>query len=224
MNEVKTHWISCAAALALVAMSLPDVSRAQSTENKPATLRPGDIHTAASRVYIFVEKTGFGHQHAVVGRLKEGHLQSADSPAGQMVFDMQSFVADTKDARRYIGLEGETDAGTQKQVTANMLGPDVLDVQRFPTARFDVDTVQPNDTKSESGKPQYQIDGKFTLHGVTQPLRFTAEGTSQKGYLHLKGSFPLRQTAYGIRPFSKALGAVGVADELTVYGDLWIKQ
>jgi hypothetical protein len=26
----------------------------------------------------------------------------------------------------------------------------------------------------------------------------------------------------GIQPFRKALGAVGVADQLTIYGDLWI--
>jgi hypothetical protein len=55
-------------------------------------------------------------------------------------------------------------------------------------------------------------------------VHITATGATEQGFLHLKGAFPLRQTDYGIRPFRKALGAVGVADVLTVYGDLWVKQ
>ena len=107
-------------------------------------------------------------------------------------------------------------------MTATMLGPDILDVSHHPTARFDVEAFKLGETKS--GKRQYHLRGKFTLHGVTQELRLTAEGTSERGYLHLKGKFPLKQTDYGIKPFKKALGAVGVANELTVYGDVWIKE
>ena len=214
----------CSVVLAWVMISRPDVTRGQQPATQKTDFRHSEINTDASRVYIFVDKTGFGHQHGVVGFLSEGTLRIAERSAGHMVFDMRSFAADTADARRYIGLEGETDAGTQQQVNANMLGSAVLDVNRFPTARFDIDSMRSIEAKSASGKPQFQIDGKFTLHGVARPLQFIAEGTIQKGYLHLIGSFPLQQTAFGIRPFSKALGAVGVADQLTVYGDIWIKQ
>jgi hypothetical protein len=62
------------------------------------------------------------------------------------------------------------------------------------------------------------------LHGVTKRINVTATGEQERGFLHLKGNFPLRQTDFGIRPFKKALGAVGVGDVLTVYGDFWIKQ
>jgi len=34
--------------------------------------------------------------------------------------------------------------------------------------------------------------------------------------------FKIRQTDYGIKPFSRVLGAVGVKDELLISGDLWI--
>ena len=33
---------------------------------------------------------------------------------------------------------------------------------------------------------------------TTRPLRFTAEGVAEKGYLRFKGSFRLRQTDYKI--------------------------
>src|SRR5579863_298739 len=186
-------------------------------------LESGEIHLNASRVYIFVDKKGFGHQHGVAGRLSEGRLRVADKSAGRMVFDMRSFAADAPEARRYVGLEEDTDEKTQHDVTATMQGPDVLDVDRYSTAVFTVESMRRIEAK-ESKKEQYRLDGQFQLHGATRRLQFVAEGTSEKGYLHLKGSFPLRQTEYKIRPFRKALGAVGVADVLTVYGDLWIKR
>jgi hypothetical protein len=197
------------------------VARAQQSE---AALGPGDINVRASRVYIFVDKTGFGHQHAIAGRVREGNLRIAGRSAGRIVFDLRSFIADPAEARRYIGLKGEMDAKTRQEVTANMLAAEVLDVGRFPTATFDVDALQPIEARGNSGKVQYRLEGEFKLHGAKRPLRFVADGIQERGYLHLKGTFRLRQTEYRIRPFQKALGAVGVADMLTVYGDIWIKQ
>jgi polyisoprenoid-binding protein YceI len=187
-------------------------------------LAPGDINLEASRVYIFVDKTGFGHQHAVEGRLAEGKLRVAGRAAGRMVFDLQSFKADTTTARRYLGLKSEFDKKTQDDVTANMHSPDVLDVARFSTATFAIDSFQLLEDREKSGKMQYRFDGEFKLHGTKHPLRFIAEGTQERGYLHLKGSFRMRQSDYRITPFKKALGAVGVADALTVHGDIWVKQ
>jgi polyisoprenoid-binding protein YceI len=187
-------------------------------------LAPGDINLEASRVYIFVDKTGFGHQHAVEGRLAEGKLRVAGRGAGRMVFDLQSFKADTNAARRYLDLKGEIDKKTQDDVTANMHSPDVLNVAKFGTAAFAIDSFQPVEEPGKPGNIQYRVDGEFKLHGTKHPLRFMAEGTQERGYLHLKGSFRMRQTFYKITPFKKALGAVGVADVLTIHGDIWVKQ
>lgn len=187
-------------------------------------LAPGDINLRSSRVYIFVDKTGFGHQHAVAGRLREGGLRIAGRAAGRMVFDMQSLKADVAEARRYVGLKGEIEPKTQQDVTANMLSADILDVGRFPTATFDVDSLRPIESRGNSAKVRYRLEGEFKLHGTKRPLRFTADGVQERGYLHLRGNFRLRQTDYRIRPYQKALGAVGVADVLTIYGDIWIKQ
>jgi hypothetical protein len=38
--------------------------------------------------------------------------------------------------------------------------------------------------------------------------------------MKLTGSFPLKQTDYGIKPYSTFLGAVKVSDELQITGDL----
>lgn len=185
------------------------------------TLVPGDVHPGNSRVYIRVEKTGFGHVHGVVGLLSGGRIElDAEKDAGQLQFDMSSFLADVPYARKYLGVEGETDADTQREVTANMLGPEVLDVKRFPTAAFDVASTRKTNQASRQGHPLYEFIGEFTLHGVKRPLRFLAEVEQGNGFVRIRGQFPLRQSEFGIKPLRKALGAVGVADDLMVHGDI----
>lgn len=182
------------------------------------------VNSAASRVYIYVGKTGLGHNHGVEGRLKSGSLQLDGAGAGgELVFDMTSFDADTDAARRYVGLTGSTDASTRQQVNANMKGAAVLDVQRYPTAKFAVDGVKRTEKKSRDGHAIYELSGKFTLHGQTRPLKLEASVEDKDGDLHLKGNFSILQTQYGIRPYSKAFGAVGVADRLTIYGDIQLE-
>ncbi len=185
----------------------------------------GDVYLPGSRVYVFVGKSGFGHEHGVVGQLKQGRINlGASRDAGGLVIDMASFSADTPEARKFVGLEGATDASTQQQVNANMRGPDVLDVTRFPTATFVIKQVAKLDKLSRRNLPQYQLTGDFTLHGATRPIQIVAEAEDQNGWTHLMGGFTMLQSQFGITPFTKAFGAIGVSDQLSVWGDLWISK
>jgi hypothetical protein len=191
----------------------------------PTNYEPGDVFLAGSRVYVRVEKTGFGHQHGVIGQIKQGHIQ-LDIPheSGQLVFELSTFAADPEIARQYVGLSGTEDPSSQQQVTANMLGADVLDVAHFPTATFQIKQITTLPAPSQRGLPQYELDGDFTLHGVTLPIRVIADAEQNGGWTHLRGGFSILQTQYHITPFTKALGAVGVADQLQIYGDLWLSK
>ena len=195
---------------------------AQNPVRTPAP-RPGDIDLKNSRVFTFVGATGFGHEHGVEGRLVSGNLQlGAKQNAGELVFDMKSFDADTPAARKYVGLEGESDDSTRKEVNDNMRGADVLDVAKFPTAKFVIDSFAPY-RNAKSGAPlQYLLDGKFTLHGVSKHLRILAQTEESNGMIHVRTQFAVLQSQFGITPFSKLLGTIGVADKLTIYGDAWI--
>ena len=101
-----------------------------------------------------------------------------------------------------------------------MLGADVLDVRSFPTATFTVHSIQSLSAKGVAA--QYRLDGDFTLHGKTRKLTVVAEGTPMSGHIRLRGGFDILQSDYGITPYSKAFGAIGVADRLTIWGDLWV--
>lgn len=183
----------------------------------------GAVDLSRSRAYVFVGKTGLGHDHGAVGLIKSGNIRpGAAKDAGTLVFDMASFVADTPEAREYVGLSGEVSASTRDKVTENMLGPDVLDVATYPTATFAIRSAVTSSEQRPDGTIQYRLDGDFTLHGVTRPLRVNVESEVSNGQVRLRGLFTIRQTHFGIKPYSKALGAVGVADELKIWGDVWL--
>ena len=183
----------------------------------------GDVDLANSRVFTFVGATGFGHEHAVEGKLASGFVHlGATQNAGELVFDMRSFDADTPAARKYIGLKGESDDSTRKQVNDNMLGADVLDVTKFPTAKFVIQSATRYEEAKTSSPPQFLLDGQFTLHGVTKHLRVLAETEESDGMIHLRSRFSVLQSQFGITPFTKLLGTIGVADKLTIYGDAWV--
>ena len=191
------------------------------TENKQPD--QNQINVKKSRVFAFVEKTGLGHQHGVEGRLKSGFIQlGAEQDAGSLVFDMTSFDADTDAARNYLGLEGSTSSSTREQVNSNMRGTPILNVREFPTATFSIQSAKLVTDKDTNGKSRYELSGDFMLRGKKRPLKFVAEVQQKDGMNHVTGQFSILQTQYGITPFKKALGAVGVADRLTIHGDLWL--
>jgi polyisoprenoid-binding protein YceI len=215
--------IPCAVAASIASETQVTLAGDDASASTGAANQTAAVDVSRSRVYTFVGKTGFGHEHGVTGRLKAGSIRlGADRDAGQLVFDLTSFSADTSEARRYVGLEGQTDASTQEQVTANMLGAYVLDTEHYPTATFLIKSALPLRENQRAGVKRYQLEGEFNIHGVTRPLRIFAEARAESGAIRLRGTFVLLQTDYGIKPFSKALGAVGVTDKLKIYGDILI--
>lgn len=213
-----SRWLPFALGLALVATEL-----ARGTEPSPPSAA-GNVDLRRSRVFTYVGKRGLGHEHAVAGVLRSGHLEwEVPRPTGKLEFDLRTFTADTPEARKALGLTGETDEGTRRQVEENMLGPAVLNVAKYPVATFELTAVRPGATpRSASDGESWEFAGDFTLHGVTRRIQVPVQIRELDGRRHLRGRFSIKQTDYGIKPFSKAFGAVGVTDELIIWGDLWL--
>jgi hypothetical protein len=190
----------------------------------PLFAQSGSVIVEHSRVYVFVAKKGAGHDHGIEGKVAAGeiHLDRAEQVGG-LTFDLRSLAADTTAARQFFRLEGETPANTQKEVTDNMHGASVLDLAKFPAAEFVIQRLRPLQPEAGQTAQPYQLDGEFTLHGVKRPLQVVVTSESVNGMNRLRGRFTMKQTDFGIKPFSKLLGAVGVADELQVYGDVYLR-
>jgi polyisoprenoid-binding protein YceI len=219
-------WVGMLLMAFVAAARLAPVVHAQRTaapekrSEKPA-LKPGDIDVEKSRIYVLVGKKGLGHEHGVEGKIKSGAIDlGAAKDPGAIEFDMVSFAADTDEARKSVELKGTIGESTRDKVTRTMLGPEVLDVEEFPTATFKIKTQEMRKGKKEGDS--VVLKGDFTLHGQTQPLSITAKLERTKSRSHLSGSFTILQSDFGITPYKAALGAVGVTDELKIVGDLWI--
>ena len=214
--------------LLAVAVSLPLCSAslsARAARQAGARAATYEVDAGASRVYVKVgTATRLGHEHGVQGKLKSGKLTLGGG--GELVFDMASFTADTAEARKRVGLEKKkVSANEAKKVTDAMRGTDVLDVAKYPTATYRIDSITPLD-KQAAGEPgAYQVEGRFTLHGTEKKLSFKAkvERGDKEGRLRMSGTFTLKQTDYGIKPYSAAGGLAKVADELEISGDLVLK-
>lgn len=192
-------------------------------KSQAATLSPGDLNTEFSRVYIFVDRTtSLGHTHGIEGRLKSGQLIADGKSSGEIVFDMRAFQADTPTARKVFQIEKDLDAATKKKVNENMLGPEILDVKQFPEARLDSATLTPTGKTSNRKLPEFLLEGDFTLHKTTHRITAVCDLEQRDGWHHVRGTFKILQTDYGIKPYTKMLGAVGIQDELIIFGDLWL--
>jgi polyisoprenoid-binding protein YceI len=208
-------WLSSSILLTM----LPGVAQ----ETALRSLRPGDVNTEFSRVYIYVDRTtALGHSHGIEGRFKSGSLSVASSATGELLFDMGSLDADTETARKVFSIDKEIDAATRKKVNENMRGPEILDVKQYPEARLERATLTPTGKTSSRKLPEFLLEGDFTLHSTTRRIKAVCDLEQKEGWHRVRGTFKILQSDFGIKPFRKMLGAVGIKDELVIFGDLWL--
>jgi hypothetical protein len=89
-------------------------------------------------------------------------------------------------------------------------------------ASFTSSRVIPSPSSSAPGAPaDGAIEGTVTLRGTSRPLRL--EVTSP-GPGHFRGRATVRQTDFGIAPYSGFLGALKLKDEVAVEFDIRVKE
>jgi polyisoprenoid-binding protein YceI len=174
-------------------------------------VRVYEVDAQRSRVTIAVDRTGLfgiaGHRHQVV----------APAMSGEVIVDpgdplRASFTVTFEAAALQVTGQGEPPRDVPK-VQANMIGPKVLDVGRFPVITFRAVSV--TGRASDAGAWDLEVNGDLDLHGVTQrvslPLRVQMSGDS----LSATGATVVRQSDYGIKPLSVA-AVVKVKNEVTI--------
>lgn len=89
----------------------------------------------------------------------------------------------------------------------------VLSADRYPEATFAASSFSP---AGDGGT----IDGTLTLAGQSGPLRLEVRQTGPEHYL---ATATVRQTSFGIKPYSGFLGALRVSDAVEVEADVSIR-
>ncbi|BBY30291.1 YceI family protein [Mycolicibacterium sediminis] len=84
-----------------------------------------------------------------------------------------------------------------------------LDAKRHPTIGFRCDDVAATDDG-------YRLAGSLTIHGVTRPCEVAVRVTDVGDRWHLTCESVVRQSDFGVTPYSLMFGSLKVADEVTV--------
>ena len=157
-----------------------------------------------------------GHNHVMSVKALQGRVwiqpRALARSGFEMKFPVGEIVVDDSDARLAVGREDfppnipEKDkAGTR----ANMLREEVLGSAQHPFIAL-------RSIRLEGELPQPTIVAAITLKGVTREVQVPAKIAIDERHVQAEGAFAIKQTEFGIKPFSVALGAVQVQDELQI--------
>ena len=90
-----------------------------------------------------------------------------------------------------------------------MLRAEVLDADAHPTIKL-------QSVRVGGSAPELQITTRITIKGVARDVLVPATVAMEGNQLRASGEFDIRQTDFGIKPFSIGLGALEVQDRLHI--------
>lgn len=170
------------------------------------------IDAGRSRAVLLARRGGplarVGHDHIVASRQLQGYVLTpgAGGARADVYVSLEDLEVDDPAMRVEAGLttalSPEDIAGTRR----NMLEK-VLESHRHPFMSIRVRAV-------EAAGAGAVLSCDITLHGVTRALRIPALLESDADSLSVSGRFSLRQTDFGITPYSILGGALQVQDRV----------
>lgn len=170
------------------------------------------IDSSQSLIAVTVRRGGvlarLGHDHVVASHAISGTVSPARNTA-DFTFRLDEMKVDEADLRQIAGLAKQPSADAIEGTRYNMLNK-VLDASRFPLVRVHAERIA-------NGQP---LQVAITLHGVTRTLAIPVTLHEEQGAINVKGTVMLKQTDFGLTPFSVMGGAMAVQDEMELRFDL----
>lgn len=170
------------------------------------------IDSTQSLIAVTVRRGGvlarLGHDHVVASHAISGTVSPSRNVA-DFTFRLDEMKVDEADLRQIAGLAKQPSADAIEGTRFNMLNK-VLDAERYPLVRVHAERVA-NDQP---------LQVSITLHGVTRALAIPVELREEAGVIKVKGTVMLKQTDFGLTPFSVMGGAMAVQDQMELRFEL----
>jgi polyisoprenoid-binding protein YceI len=187
-------------ALALWAASLVVWAAAASAQQRA-------IDSEKSVVTVRVYKAGLlsplGHNHEIAAPIAGG---AVDTTARQIELHMNADAMQVRDA--------DISDKDRAEIRKTMLGPEVLEAERYPEIVFRSTGAEP------AGADSWKVLGDLTVHGQTRPVAVEVRETGG----HYVGTSRFKQTAFGIKQVKVAGGAIRVKDEIRIEFDIQLAR
>jgi len=162
------------------------------------------VDTERSTITVRVFKSGlfraFADDHVIQVAVAEGTVDDSVTPHVELVVD----------ASRMRVLDPNLSASNREDVQTRMIGPEVLDVNRFPQIRFHSTDIQ------RLQDDRWLVRGELALHGQLHQIELKVAHEGGR----YSGTTTLRQSVFAITPISIAGGTVKVKDEVTIDFDI----
>jgi polyisoprenoid-binding protein YceI len=175
------------------------------------------VDSEASEIRLLVYRAGplarFGHNHVISGRV-QGEIRAGERAAEsgfRLEIPVESFIVDSPAARAEEGEEFAADVSEEaRQATrANMLGKDVLDAARRPL-------IEINSIALAGPRWNPTVVARASLHGATRDLQFPAAVFQQGDLVVVVASFRVKQSDFGLTPYTALGGGLQVRDALDI--------
>jgi polyisoprenoid-binding protein YceI len=204
---MRARLIARAAIIALGGLLANLAPGIQSTAQAPA--RSYAIDASQSTFTVFVGKAGlfsaFGHNHTIAVKSFSGR---AHVPAEGLSQASLEFEVETKS----LTVADKGISEKERSEIQQAMETEVLEVARFPTISFR--SVSVANLKPAGAGHSLTLHGDLTLHGVTKRIAVPVTITLTPEQLRASGEVTIKQTDFGIKPYSAGLGTVKVKNEL----------
>lgn len=183
----------------------------------PAVSRPAQLEAdpSASTFVIRASKRG------LLSTLAHDHEFMPERWRAEADFDprrLQELHVDVRvDAASLHDHVARLTAPVRAYVDREATGPEVLDVARYPEIGFHADAAT---VRRDGADFDGVLHGTLTLHGATRPLDVPFHARADGPGERVSGRVRFRQTDFGMTPFSRARGSIGVDDEIQVEFEL----
>jgi hypothetical protein len=179
-----------------------------------------------SLLQIFVYRGGamgrLGHNHVIASHHLDGVVYLTDDLL-QTRFDVSFPVSDLTVDEPALREQAGPDFSTSVPQSArdgtrrNLLSEPLLDAAQFPTIRLRATDVVATATSFEAGV-------EITIKGQIRQVRVPVEVERSDGQFVARAEIPLKQSELGLVPFTAALGALVVLDDMKVRVELTARE
>jgi hypothetical protein len=176
----------------------------------------------SSRVEVRVYRDGpmaaLGHNHVITSDALTGTIQLREPVRGTrftLELPLASLVVDDPAARSTAGAEfaKEVPPADRESTRHNMLGPSLLDASRQPTLGLTAESL-------DGGPTEFMARVRVGMRGEERIIGVPLTVQIKEGQISVHANFKLHHADLGLTPFTVALGALRVRDEIEIDGRL----
>lgn len=167
----------------------------------PFTLLPGSA-AAIEYSQLQADDSKVGFQYQQLGVKLDGHFKKFST-------DIRFDPAKPEAARAVLDVDlGSVDAGSS-DADSELVKPEWFNLAKFPTARFEASSI------TAKGGDNYEIAGKLTIKGKSQPLSFPATFKADDKAGTFAGTLTIKRNDFAIGEGDWASPEI-VADDVQV--------